>query len=87
MALSKKTEGFALEYHGEFSDNDTSLLPRKERNVLAKIEASMIFPNTQVCNVDFNFDHKEGDSRLACMVMDDWGAELIADSYSYRYGE
>ncbi|MBE1301749.1 MAG: hypothetical protein GJ680_17815 [Alteromonadaceae bacterium] len=87
MSTSEKLPGFELNYHDEFAANDSSLIPRADRTVCAKIQATMIYPNNKTCKVDFDFDHDKGDSRLAVMAMDDWGAELIADAYRYRYGE
>ncbi len=87
MSLSEKRPGLSLDYHDEFAANDSSLIPRSDRTVCTKIQATMLYPNDKVCKVDFDFDHEQGDSRLACMAMDDWGAELIADAYRYRYGE
>ncbi|NTS78399.1 hypothetical protein HR060_16240 [Catenovulum sp. SM1970] len=79
--------GFRRSYDENEYPNDTNLKADKERAVLARLQAELVLPEDTILKVDMDFDVNSGYNGNAVIVMDDLGAELIADAFTFKYGE
>ena len=67
--------------------NNTHLNAHKDRAVIAKIRADLVLPTNKILTVDIDFDTTSGYHGNAIMVMDDFGAEMIATAFETKYGK
>ena len=67
--------------------NNTHLKAHEDRAVIAKIRADLVLPTNKILTVDIDFDTTSGYHGNAIMVMDDFGAEMIATAFETKYGK
>ena len=67
--------------------NRTNLKAYEDRAVVAKLRADLILPNDHILTVDINFDTISGYHNNAILVMDDFGAEIVATAFEKMYGQ
>lgn len=79
--------GFSRVYDETVYPNDTSLVPQTERATVARLNAELLLPDNSILKVDMDFDNQSGYNGTATIVMDDDGAQMIADAFSFRYGD
>lgn len=67
--------------------NKTNLKAHEDRAVVAKIRTDLVLPTDKILTVDIDFDTTSGYHDNAIMVMDDFGAEMIATAFEVKYGK
>lgn len=67
--------------------NRTNLQSSPDRAIVAKIKADLILPSDKILTVDIDFDTDSGYHNNAMMVMDDFGAEMIATAFEHKYSK
>lgn len=67
--------------------NTTNLKAYEDRAVVAKLRADLILPTNKILTVDIDFDTTSGYHGNAIMVMDDFGADMIATAFETKYGK
>jgi len=67
--------------------NLTQLKAHKDRAVIAKLRADLVLPTNKILTVDIDFDTDSGYHNNAVLVMDDFGAEMIATAFEVKYGK
>ncbi len=67
--------------------NLTHLKAHEDRAVVAKLRADLVLPNNKIMTVDIDFDTTSGYHGNAIMVMDDFGAEMVAAAFETKYGK
>jgi hypothetical protein len=67
--------------------NLSHLKAHKDRAVISKLRADLVLPNDKILTVDIDFDTTSGYHDNAIMVMDDFGAEIIATAFEVKYGK
>jgi hypothetical protein len=91
MSALKKEKRIAKDINliYDFSEkpNLSQLKAHEERAVIAKIKADLVLPNNKILTVDIDFDSTSGYHDNAIMVMDDFGAEMIATAFAVKYGK
>lgn len=89
-ALQKKqhiTKDINLIFDLSEKPNRTQLKAKDDRAVVAKLKADLVLPSNKILTVDIDFDTTSGYHNNAIMVMDDFGAEMIATAFEVKYGK
>ena len=81
------TKDINLVYDLTEKPNRTNLQAHKDRAVIAKLRADLVLPTNKILTVDIDFDTTSGYHNNAIMVMDDFGAEMIATAFEVKYGK
>lgn len=73
----------------DFTDkpNRTNLKAKKDRAVVAKLRADLVLPEDKILTVDIDFDTTSGYHSNTLMVMDDYGVDLLATAFEFKYGK
>lgn len=80
-------KGLTVAYDNTVYPNNTSLQPQEERATITRMKADLLLPDNKIMKIDMNFDAHSGYHENAVIVMDDDGAQLIADAFTHRYGK
>lgn len=75
-----------IKYSSEKKQNTTQLQAKADRATIANMQVELVLPNNEILTVDISFDNHSNFNNNAMMVIDDFGAELVADAFESRYG-
>ena len=67
--------------------NRTNLKAEKDRAVVASLKADLVLPSDKIMTVEIDFDSDSSYHNNAVMVMNSFGAELIATAFESKYGK
>jgi len=91
MSALKKEKHIAKDINLVFDlsekPNRTQLKAQPDRAVIAKLRADLVLPTNKILTVDIDFDTDSGYHNNAVLVMDDFGAEMIATAFEVKYGK
>ncbi|WDE10490.1 hypothetical protein [Thalassomonas haliotis] len=67
--------------------NRTSLKPKDDRAVIAKMRLDLVLPENDILTVDVDFDTTSGYHGNAMILTDDFGVEMVATAFEVKYGQ
>ncbi|WP_199609340.1 hypothetical protein [Flocculibacter collagenilyticus] len=82
----RKIEDLTFEYDKTVKHNTTKLRAKSDRATVSKFVADLVLPDDSILTVDISFDSDTCYHNNAMVIMDDFGAELVADAFETRYG-